>query len=128
MTDTKTKTRSKPDTAKQENAPVKQQPTTVDPAVLQRLAVLEAAKDDADNRLAALETRVGALRVTIPRRALTEHEVSDVIAANPRAEFTLIEDYRHAGHHLRAGRDMSAAHYPRLLDHVRNGMKLAVAD
>lgn len=89
--------------------------------------ILDAVTQMAE-RVETIEQSVGDLRLAKPPpMPLGPSEVASVIRTRPMVRFQVLEDYRHAGNTLKRGREIQANHYPRLLDFVQDGLKLAVS-
>lgn len=99
-----------------------------DPRLIDLLDQLVKGQAAISARLDTLVERVGALRISVPPKTLTERDVSAAIAADPHQRFQVVEEYSHGGHTLISGRTLDAHHYARLVDHVRAGLKLALVD
>ena len=120
-------TRKGKETKETKPAPAPQAPTLppeLNADIQAALTHLIEGQEELKARVEKLSGIVGALRVHAPAVPLTEAEVADAIKSNAMSEFDVLVDYIHAGHKLVAGRRMCAGHYPRIIDHVRNGLKL----
>jgi len=99
-------------------------------------ATLEGSLDElksmvatGNERIAELEQAVGNLTLALPavRAPLPREAVEEAIAANSHTRFEVLNapHYKHGGMTLAKGRAIEAHLYPRLLDHVGNGLQLA---
>ena len=94
-------------------------------------AELEQARDElkeAHARLAKMRSQVGSMSMSAGEyAALTYDEVSKLIKQGG-VNFQVIKDYTFMSQKMKAGRVLRPQHYPQLLSHVKNGLRLIEAD
>jgi len=98
-------------------------------AVKQELLQARSLLQRANKQIADLERDVGHLRLA-PGRAIpmSPLEVREHLTRDARATFRVLDDYRHMTAVMPKGRELDARHYPRLMDHVTNGLQLVLVE
>ena len=99
-------------------------------AVKQELLQARSLLQQAKGRIGELEREVGHLRLA-PGRAIPMSPVEvreQVERAHGRCTFRVLGDYSHMGAVMPKGRELDARHYPRLMDHVSNGLQLVLIE
>ena len=75
-----------------------------------------------------LENRFGRLEIAAPPalRALEFNAVAEILKSNPYAEFEVLQTWQRHNKSYAGGQTIRSDHHPRLLDHVRAGLRLGV--
>lgn len=95
----------------------------------QELDQARALLAKADGRIRDLESEVGHLRLA-PGRAvpMSPLEIREQLERDGRSRFRVLENYRHMGAVMPKGRELDARLFPRLMDHVMNGLQLVLVE
>ncbi len=81
---------------------------------------------DLATRLEALEERLAAFETACPPefRKLATDTIRGVLKLDSSAEFEVLKTYKHGHVRVNPGQTIRADHYPKLMDHVLNGLML----